>query len=353
MDRLNVLPLNQIHPSWQGYVAPETLDDVKRGIELERARLAGMPFLALRFDQKNPLGRLEESLEVLEGFSDEASAIRYVEQLADQTLTASLAEPGFEESTWRHDASCDNVRIKPCQESSHVRCIHLRSFRIELETGRSPKSFQFEVLAVNLPEGIGSDLFPYYDADHQWYRYLYSKGKVQIPNLPLGQIHPSWKGSLSPADFDVLTRGIERERTRLLGLPFLTLRFNKDVDYDGLDDSLEILEGFSDEASAIHQVDQLAEQTLTAYLARRGYGNTWRHNVSRDDLRIESNHEGPLVRCIHLRSFEIALDTGYNSMNFQFEVLSVDLPAGLGSGLFAYYDAQWEWQQYFISKGKE
>jgi hypothetical protein len=353
VDSLNVVPLNQVHPSWQGLVGPPTLDAMTHGIELEKARLAGMPFLTLRFDQESLHGGLKESLQVLEGFSDEASAIRHVDQLADQALTASLAAPGPGESTWCHDGADDNARTTPCQEGSRVRCVHLRSFRLTLDTGRDTKSVQFEVLRVGLPEVIGPDLFAYYDAETEWVKYLYSKGKVQAPNLPLSQIHPSWTASMTPSDFDVLTRGIERERARLIGMPFLTIRFNKELDYDGEEESLELLEGFSDEASAIRHVDQLADQTLTAYLEKRGHHNTWNHDVSRDNARYVANHESSLVRCVHLRSFHITIDTLWEQKGLQFEVLSVDLPEGIGPDLLAYYDAEWEWQRHFVSKGKE
>ncbi len=178
---------------------------------------------------------------------------------------------------------------------------------------------------------------------------------MQITTLPLNQIHPSWRGRLIPSAFDALTRGIERERIRLFGLSFLTLKFHQDYDMDGLAEYLQLLEGFSDEASAIHYVEQLTEQTLSASLGEPTYRNycKWRHNTSRDNERIKAKHEGSLVRCIHLKSFRITLDSGYDIKYFQFEVLCVNLPAFIGSDLFTYYDAESEWVDYFISKGEE
>ena len=177
---------------------------------------------------------------------------------------------------------------------------------------------------------------------------------MQITTLPLSRIHTSWRGSLIPSAFDALTRGIERERTRLFGLSFLTLKFRQEYDYDGLMEYLELLEGFSDEATAIHYVDQLTEQTLSASLAEPSYGDyKWRHDASRDNERVKAKHESSLVRCIHLRSFRITLDSGYDIKYFQFEVLCVNYPAVLGPDLFSYYDAESEWVDYFKSKGKK
>ena len=175
------------------------------------------------------------------------------------------------------------------------------------------------------------------------------------PLIPLSQIHPSWGGSLIPSDFDALTRSIERERIHLFGLPFLTLTFRQDYDMDGLEEDLQLLEGFSDEANAIHYVEQLTEQTLSASLREPVYRNwnKWRHDAPRDNERFKANHESPLVRCIHLRSFRITRGTGYDIKCFQFEVLRVNLPEVVGPDLFTYYDARFEWQDYLISKGKE
>jgi len=177
---------------------------------------------------------------------------------------------------------------------------------------------------------------------------------MKIATLPLSQIHPSWRGSLIPSAFDALTRGIERERNRLSGLSYLTLTFRQDYDCDGLMEDLQLLEGFSDEATAIHYVEQLTEQTLSASLAAPSYGNyRWCHDPSRDNERFKEKHETSLVRCVHLRSFRVLNYSGYDSKYFQFEVVYVNYPSVFGPDLLTYYDAELEWVAYFISKGEE
>ena len=177
---------------------------------------------------------------------------------------------------------------------------------------------------------------------------------MQTTTLPLSQIHPGWRGSLISSAFDALKRGIERERVRLFGSSFLTLAFCQDYDLDGLMEYLQLLEGSSDEATAIHSVDQRTEQALAASLAEPSYANyKWHHDVSRNNDRFKAKHESSLVRCIHLRSFKVLNDSGYDSKYFQFEVLRVDQPAVFWPDLFSYYDAESEWVAYFISKGEE
>ena len=138
-------------------------------------------------------------------------------------------------------------------------------------------------------------------------------------------------------------------------MPFLTLTFSQDYDIEELEEDLQLLEGFSDEASAIHYVEQLTEQTLSASLREPVYRNwnKWRHDASRDNERVKANHESSLARCIHLKSFRITRGTGYDIKYFQFEVLRVNPPAVIVPDLLTYYDAQSEWENYFISKGEE
>lgn len=149
-------------------------------------------------------------------------------------------------------------------------------------------------------------------------------------------------------------RGMERERVRLAGASFLTLAFRREYDYDGLREYLQVLDGFSDEADAVHEVERLAEQHLAAALAEPGHGRyQWRHDVSSNNKRFKANHDSALVQCVYRRSFEVLNDSGYDSKQFQFEVLRMDPRAAFVPDLVRYFDAEAEWVQYFISKGKE
>jgi len=173
--------------------------------------------------------------------------------------------------------------------------------------------------------------------------------------LPLCQIHPSWRGSIIPSAFEALARGIERERNRLSGSAFLALTFRQEFDYDGLTEYLELLRGFSDEAVAIHYVEETAAQALTASLTTPSYSEhrRWRHDQSRDNERFKEKHESPFVRGVHLRGFKTLNDSGFDSIYFQFEVVRVSDPSVIGPDLLSYFDAESEWVDYFISKGKD
>jgi hypothetical protein len=152
---------------------------------------------------------------------------------------------------------------------------------------------------------------------------------------------------------EILTRGMEREKTRLAGSAFITLTYNRDLDYDGFTESLELLDGFTVMAEAIQCVDQLANEALAESLEKLTYKDSkWRHDESKDNAGIMPNHEGLLVRRIHLRSFLLTDDSMYNTKQVLFEVLCATLPEAIGPELFAYYDEKAEWEAYFVSKGR-
>lgn len=160
---------------------------------------------------------------------------------------------------------------------------------------------------------------------------------------------------MNPTAFDTLLRGIERENVRLDGTTFITLSFRQEYDYDGLEESMELLEGFSDETSAIDYVEQLTTKTLKETLTEPyEWGNsTWRHDSPNDNMRFKAGQKNSFVECVYLRSFEATLDTGYNTKKFQFEVLRVTLPRVIDISLFMYCDAEEEWVRYLMSKGKD
>ncbi len=152
-------------------------DGVERGIECERSRLAGHPYLIVQFTQVYNYDGLDENLQLLDSFADKKSAIRFVEQFSEQTLAESL-EPGkYKPGNWQHDRSYDNRRFKPARQSSHVKGVHLKSFRTVSDSGYDSKKVQFEVLKLSSSSSFGPELFNYYDAESEWRYYFRSKGR--------------------------------------------------------------------------------------------------------------------------------------------------------------------------------
>lgn len=186
--------------------------------------------------------------------------------------------------------------------------------------------------------------------------------------IPLSRINPKWRGGIIPSAFEALERGIEREKARLTGSTYLTLLFRNEYDIDGLLKHLNLLEGFTDEETAVSYIDRLAEQTLKEELDGKGWSlsKVWRHEVDQDNKRFRRKKDNPRVQGVYLRSFKIKGDSGVESKYFQFEVLRIGGGEGIGPDLFGYFDeaaneyasdSSWhfgvvhEWTSFFIGKG--
>ncbi len=74
---------------------------------------------------------------------------------------------------------------------------------------------------------------------------------MEAATLPLNSICPCWRAQLIPSAMRDLQRGIEREKDRLAGKPFVVVMTCQVLDYDGLAGELALLAGFTDKATAI------------------------------------------------------------------------------------------------------
>jgi hypothetical protein len=171
--------------------------------------------------------------------------------------------------------------------------------------------------------------------------------------LPLTRICPSWNGRLIPSAFAALQEGLRRERARLGNRPFVTLVFRQDYDSDGLAETLELLESFSDQAAAVHFAEKAAETALAAALAAPSYGQyRWRLDDPQGaSSRFKRGPAGTTAASVHSRTFKLVNGSGYDSKHFQFEVIRVTGGEVIGPALFSFVNAEPEWTSFLISKG--
>jgi hypothetical protein len=168
----------------------------------------------------------------------------------------------------------------------------------------------------------------------------------------ISEIHPGWKKSIVTKAFESLERGIARERERLAGLPCIVLRYDYDVDYDGLTESVKILEGFSNRVSAIDCADQLIQKLFHESLAKSRWSPTSaKVEMARDQGVAVGTHPSADVQRVHRRTFELKCMENYDSMTIQVEVIEVSGVEAIGSPLFSYLDKEEEWVGFLMSKG--
>lgn len=172
--------------------------------------------------------------------------------------------------------------------------------------------------------------------------------------IPLNQMYVNWKGSLTPATFEHLCQGIERENDRLNDSLFIVLLYRRELDYDGFTDYIELLEGFPEKKDVIPFVDLSCEAALSLAIAKPGYGNyQWSIDSSSNNKRFDSRHENQFVKCVHFRSFKLVNGSDFDAIYYEFEALRIVNPQSVGPALFDYLQEESEWINYLLKKGKE
>ncbi len=170
---------------------------------------------------------------------------------------------------------------------------------------------------------------------------------------PLVGVCPSWKGNLIESAFQDLLRGMERERSRLKGSSHLVMIFRREYDLDGLTEYLEILRGFVAEDSAIQYADSWIENSLDATKKTlEQETHEWHIDPVSTDARFKAGIDSERVHGRHLRSFKARKKSGFVSLYMQLEVIHIQDPNVIGPDLFAYFDAEWEWQSFLIDRGR-
>ncbi len=177
--------------------------------------------------------------------------------------------------------------------------------------------------------------------------------RISVPVLPLQDICPTWKGSLIPSEFAALLRGIEREKARLNGSRFLTLRFQHEIDKGLVSRSLAILNGFPDQVAAIHSTDQEAAEALAAAFVEPWCldDSKWMQMLMSDRFHVKPNPDDSHVTSIYDKVFCLH-NSPLGIRYFRFEVFHVTSKEIIGPDFFSAIGAESEWVQYLIAQGE-
>ena len=173
--------------------------------------------------------------------------------------------------------------------------------------------------------------------------------------IPLNTICPCWRSALFPTEFEALQRGIAREKERFQNKPFILYSLQRNSDYDSFwGDYLELIEGFTDEASAIRQARTHASRAVSRVLTQPQFGvSPWRQ-VEHPSVPVfpVENKESDVVKRVFHERLKVADNLGYNSIYFRFEVLHVRTLDIIGPELFCFIDDEWAWISFLTDRGK-
>jgi hypothetical protein len=176
----STLPLNSVCPTWTGQLIPSAFAALNRGIDKERARFRGKPFVVVAQRHEFDFDGLTEYLELLEGFVDQPPAILYARQKAEGALSRELSEPSYGDYQWQLVEARQPYPFNlPCPESSTVNRVFSDSFKVANGSGYDSKYIGFEVLYVTSAEIISPELFSFLKAESEWVSFLISRGESE------------------------------------------------------------------------------------------------------------------------------------------------------------------------------
>ncbi len=177
---------------------------------------------------------------------------------------------------------------------------------------------------------------------------------MEPSTLPLSSVCSCWRSQLIPSALRDLQRGIEREKDRLIGKPFVVVMTCQVLDYDGLTGELALLEGFTDKATAIQYAQTRATATLAQALAEPPPWGDHGWRLVEDSALPRSYRRRPTatIASVFTRRLEVATGTGYDCKQFEFDVLHVAAAEIVGPELFCFLDAEGDWTSYLIERGR-
>lgn len=174
----SLISLSSVCPCWKRKLIPSAVEALRRGVELERKRFRGKPFVFVgsryEIDYDGPL----EYVDLFEGFETEDTAVGYAERWVVTARQAALTEASYGDYHWRWAAygsgpQWDHHR----QDRGFVRRVFHEQFKVDHSSEYESKYFEFDVLHVSGPDVIGTELFTYLGMEFGVTGHLMDRGR--------------------------------------------------------------------------------------------------------------------------------------------------------------------------------
>lgn len=162
--------------------------------------------------------------------------------------------------------------------------------------------------------------------------------------LPLSAVCPSWRGSLIPSSFEALNRGLQRLRDRTRNLPFLVLRYRREVDYDGLVEYIDLPQAFATMAEGVARVERLMADTIEAT-------PDWNMVKVEAPFRLPMDSSVRSIRIVYSRGCRFQDGSGFNSLTTECHVLEATASEVIGPELLGGVASQTEWVAFLRAEG--
>jgi hypothetical protein len=178
-----------------------------------------------------------------------------------------------------------------------------------------------------------------------------AEAEEPIRTLALSSICPTSRGQLIPSAFASFQRGMDKEKARFIGKPFVVLKWRGQIDYDSCEKYCEFLEDFDNKFAALEYARQQVETALT--LALQEPDHPWQL-VSRTTPSSHPLRPDTCTICnVFSESFEVNGGMGYFSREVEIEVLHVSDNEIIGVNLLSFLERESSsLTSYFIERGE-
>jgi len=172
------------------------------------------------------------------------------------------------------------------------------------------------------------------------------------PLIPASTILPCWTGRYITSFVRKVEAGLQAERQRLQGKPYIVFVWRHVFVYDGLTEYVDALESFltADQALAFAYLN--AKEAKESALATQTYGNyKWKQGNGGNGWGYFEKHEQPKIDVIGRERFYMENGSGYDFFYTEYLALHVQAPEILGNELFSYLGNEYEIMRYLSEVG--
>jgi hypothetical protein len=161
---------SSILPCWNGKYITSFIAAVESGLQAERKRLGGNPYVVVASRHQYDYDGLTQYVDLVEAFPSQELALAFAHQASKTALVKALDMPTYGSYKWHQVDGWSEYFNRCKQPQVHV----IGSERLHLENGSGFDLIYIEhlILHIQASEPLGNELFAYLGDEYEVMRYL-------------------------------------------------------------------------------------------------------------------------------------------------------------------------------------
>jgi hypothetical protein len=174
-----LVSLSTIYPFWKISYIPSAVESVRRGIDKERERFHGKPFVVVATSYYVDYSNSGIRIQLIDGFSTEDEAVSCALKNAEDAVKRTKAIKAYDTYEWEVVYWPCMISMTEREDSEHVQRRFYEIISLTCDSGYDYKQFVFEVLYVDAAETIGPELLMYLGESHELFSFFGDQGCAQ------------------------------------------------------------------------------------------------------------------------------------------------------------------------------